>query len=57
MISDRCECGKVIYSYRQAREVINDARRTCHKKRNAKIPMREYHCELCGGWHVTKQSH
>jgi len=52
-----CATGKECYSFRQAREVINDARKNCHINRHHKIPVRAYHCDVCGQWHVTKQSH
>jgi len=52
-----CSCGKICYTKREAHEIINDARRNCHKDRRHKIPKRAYPCDICGQWHVTKQSH
>jgi hypothetical protein len=53
----RCSCGKICYSFREARCVINDAARSRHVGHRRKIPKREYKCELCGWYHVASDNH
>lgn len=44
------QCGKKVYSTNNAaRKVKNYTRKRNH------VPLRTYYCEVCGGWHLTKQ--
>jgi hypothetical protein len=48
-------CAKISFSYRKARETINDAHKG--KARHKKIPKRAYFCDKCKAWHLTSLSH
>jgi hypothetical protein len=49
-------CHKEKYSYRRAREIINDTAKH-HSQGKKKIPRREYFCEECQAWHVTSMTY
>jgi rubrerythrin len=59
-------CDKIEYSsFREAQEVINDARKHRYNKngerlnrlmgRKDKKLQRSYQCDVCGFWHITSQ--
>ena len=50
-----CECGKICYTYREARQFINDAHRlnSIFNRFRKRIPKSCYKCEACHKWHIS----
>lgn len=54
---DREYCGgKMCLSYREARIIIGAAKRRNKYNHSKEIPKREYHCPVCGTYHLTHTS-
>lgn len=55
---DRPRCastGYICYSYREARQTLNDAKRNNHRNHIKVIPKRCYQCPDCGCYHLSSQ--
>jgi len=49
-------CDKITYTtLREARTVLHAAKGRRNGKTKKVIPVREYFCEICNGYHLTKR--
>ena len=52
-MDQRCSCGKISYTQRQAARSITHAKKMQHTLHLKRIPKYYYPCDICGMYHLS----